>query len=285
MIITLSVLAFLLGGFLIYALSNQNWHVSMFDFQTEKVYDQVFEKETIDQLEVSTSSTDVWIKHSDTSQIRVVIYDKKGTKSEVENKEETLRILMDRRNNFCLGFCFRNSKVEIYLPKEYEGKLTVTGTSADVEVETFPNIDAKIRLSSGNLEAEQFRNLEGKTSSGNISVERMITGDLQASSGNIQVQEVDWIKAAANSGNIRITSVYKKMDVSTTSGNITCQEVKLEENSSLSASSGNIKIGYLAEDIYVQADSRSGSIKIKEQDRFAKMELKINTSSGNITVR
>lgn len=101
--------------------------------------------------------------------------------------------------------------------------------------------------------------------------------------GSIRAQNAGKIKAKANSGSIKISSVSEWLELETTSGSIKIVECNLKENSSIRASSGSVSIDKI-NDVYMSAETTSGSRKVENTDRKADVELKINTTSGSIRV-
>ena len=57
----------------------------------------------------------------------------------------------------------------------------------------------------------------------------------------------------------------------------------VKENSSIKVTSGDVEINKLT-GAYVDASAKSGDIKVKDNDRLAKYELIIKTTSGDVEV-
>lgn len=103
----------------------------------------------------------------------------------------------------------------------------------------------------------------------------------KTSSGDTNIADFDnvSIHAIANSGDI-IVGKMKKLNVKTDSGDVI---IASSNNSNVKTSSGEVHLSHI-NDIYVDAKSHSGDIDIKDNNRFSKICLKIETRSGDIIV-
>lgn len=61
------------------------------------------------------------------------------------------------------------------------------------------------------------------------------------------------------------------------------EKCNLNENSSIHATSGGVKIKE-TNDIYIEAKANSGDVKVENNNRLSEIELKIETTSGEIKV-
>lgn len=122
-----------------------------------------------------------------------------------------------------------------------------------------------------------------KTTSGNIEIGDVKEAQIEATSGTLKAGNVQRVTANLHSGGIKINSIKEYCNLSATSGEVKIETCYLTENSNIMVKSGGVYIKEI-NDIFVNAKTNSGSTKIKETDRKAEVELKIQTTSGTIKV-
>ncbi len=97
------------------------------------------------------------------------------------------------------------------------------------------------------------------------------------------MENTNKITAKATSGGININEINGFCDLNCKSGSIKIEKCNLNENSSIHATSGGVKIKE-TNDIYIDAKVSSGDIKVENNNRLSEIELKIETTSGGIRV-
>ena len=214
---------------------------------------------------VKEKSSDIKIIQNETNEINVKIYDKKNKKASIEIKGNTLEIINNNRSNFNIFNFTNNQRIVISVPKNKKYNLDLKATSGDINVEPDMN-DTKISVTSGDVSINRTDNLNISVTSGDVSVYN--TGNLDAN---------------VTSGDIDIKKVKGKINLAVKSGDIKINELDLSKDSSIKASSGDIKV-IKTNDIYIDASAKSGDINIDNNNRKADIELKIKTISGDITV-
>ena len=267
-IILLSVIAIALVLILIFLL-NGKLNIKGFTLyeKTELIYEETF-KEEINNLKIETTYNDVKIEEAEQDYINVKVYDRKDVKPKAYVENNTLNIVnkTDKKIGFSFGI-MGNSKILITVPKNNTYNLNVEGTSSD--------IDSLINLKDVNI----------LTKSGDINLKDSINTVIKTTSGDILVNNVSKsLEATATSGDIDIKEVNGKLVLNTISGDININKLNINSNSSIKVTSGDVTIGS-TNDIYIDTKVVSGDIKINKNNRHADYELKIKTTSGDITVR
>ena len=233
-------------------------------YKTSKVYDKEVEEE-FNSINVDTDSLDIKIVKSNNEKTNVKIFDRndKGISVEVENG--TLNIVDDNIHSFCF-MCFGKREAIISLP-EKEFDLVVESTSGDI---------------SSNLD---LGNVTIVSTSGDIDLRNAKDLTIVVTSGDIEVKEVDNISITSTSGDVEIEKINSSLDIKTISGDIGINKLSIIKDSKIKVMSGDIVINNASEAIYVNAKATSGDIKIKDNNRRAESELKIEATSGDILVR
>jgi DUF4097 and DUF4098 domain-containing protein YvlB len=227
------------------------------------------------KIEIRTTSTDTNIVPSNSNEVKasltgyVLTTNPKSVPSlEISQSGDVITIVEKRENMNIIGFYSSNTKLDIDIPKGFDGHVVYNGTS-------------------GNLSVTQFKleSLDAQLSSGDILLKNIsLKNDLYASStsGNVTIQEIssDNVVLKSTSGDKKLTAITATGDIEIKahSGNtriedITCSKISEE------CTSGDITVNKITADLF-QITSHSGNVVLKELDGAAK----IDATSGNIEV-
>ena len=236
-----------------------------FSFKKAKLlYDESYTEE-INKINIDVTSSDIIIEPTDSDKLNVKIYDHEDKDIEIKVKDKTLEIVNKQKNMNFFSIFTGQPKVEISVPKNSIYDLNINGKSSDVKVSSNVGI-ATVDVTSGDVSFEDAEKLEIKVTSGDVNVGKTST-----------------LKIKTTSGDIRVDKVTKKADLQTTSGDIKVDELSLKENSEIQATSGDITVDKI-NDIYVEGKTKSGDININKNNRHSDIELKLETTSGDIRV-
>ena len=241
----LSIICVALVGFMITLIHNG------FNFKNMKrklILNETYEAANISKVKVESKSTDINIYEAEDDKFKVEVYGDDDTDPEVSNEDETLSINLKNKTRVCFGICL-GSKINIYVPKDYEGKFEIETKSGDILSELKTYNEYKIDVTSGDITLNNVKSLEGH----------------------------------ATSGDLEIDKINNYLKFKTTSGDIEIDEFEVNQNSSISVTSGDVTIDKCT-NAYVDASVKSGDIDIKKNDRHAEYELKIKTTSGDVEV-
>ncbi len=233
----------------------------------ELVNTSTISMEGIDTLSLDYSSDDIIFYESDTQELILKEYmnispnEKELTQIKQNGSELRLRGGDRTRQNWM--FNHYSGYVEIYLPADYQGSISASTSSGNIESEL------ELHLST----------FAASCSSGDIHMNEVSAADISAAttSGNIEFEIAEGNRSfASSSGDIRIHGGNGDTVVSSTSGNITMKENSGELNAA--ASSGDITI----EDANgaKEIETTSGVIKVSDCTGF----MKVSASSGDIII-
>ena len=173
----------------------------------------------------------------------------------------------------------RGSRMEIYLPADYQGAIDASTSSGDIASSlTLTLTDLRLNATSGDLEMNEVTaaKIKFSTSSGNITVAKA-EGNRQftATSGDIEVHGgTGDTSAATSSGNITIESSSGLLEAEASSGDIVIRDSSGEKK--LSTASGNIEIKDSVG--YTKASASSGTIEANNLAGAGHFK----TTSGNL---
>ena len=270
-IVILVILGVSVCGFMIGLLVNRE-NVSFLKYfgrSEEKVLiDSSYDISKFQEINIDTKSSDVIVRHSNDSKARVVIYG--DSSSEVSSRIDgnVLKISKYSKNSFCIGFCFyEDEDIILYLPTDVISKLNISTSSGDIDIDDLVNLSVSIEVKSGDVD-----------------IKRVLDSNIVTNSGDVEVLSTGNSNIKTSSGDIVVKDVRGKINYIARSGDIEIGKFDILENSSISTSSGSVEIASIGK-CYVDVKSFSGEVDVKNSDRFSKVVLSINTSSGDIDVK
>ncbi len=270
-IIFLVIIAIAITGFMIGLLTNRE-KIDLFknfnNREVKTILDVSYEISDFEKINVDTKSSDIKIKHSKDNKVRVVIYGNDYSIVDSKIDSGSLNISKYSKREYCIGFCFYDDKdIIIYLPSDIKSSLNINSNSGDVEVDTFKNLDINVDVKSGDVE-----------------VKEVFKGNITTKSGDVEVLSINDSIIKTISGDIEVKNVTGKIDYYTKSGDIELGRFDILENSVINTLSGSVYISNIGS-CYIEAKSLSGDINVKHSDRFSKIVLAVNTSSGDIDIK
>ncbi len=282
-IVLLAIIALLLTGIMIILIYDKdNKYLNIFTYKSELILDKEY-NEDIKSFNISSDSSDVIIKKTDSNVVSIKVYGNKRDEITNNVKDNTLYISNDNSINICLFFCFMNSKIEIMVPKLQYENLKVKVESGEINLGNIEFNDVDLNSKSGDVRLNNSIKANINLVSGDIDFNDIETGNVYTTSGNITGSITKDIIAKTISGNIKISNINNSCQITATSGNIVISNLNILNNSTLKTISGNINV-MKSNDIYVEASTMSGNINIENNNRFSQIELKASTTSGNIHI-
>ncbi len=269
-ILILSIMAITLIGILVLLLLDDERNHFNWSFKKNPIiiYEQTYSNLIVDEIKVDVNFSDITIKHSDTNETRIVIYGEKGEQSTSQVESNRLIISKEEKSELCFGLCFaNNNEIILYIPKEIDTTFQLRTGSGDIWIDDFKNSKLNVQTSSGDIEVERAKTINGKSQSGDIEINSIEQAILSTSSGSMELDDIKGL-----------------IHLETNSGDIEIENLQILENSNIYTSSGDVSISNI-NDCYIQVKTRSGDINMRESNRFSEFELKIETNSGDISVR
>lgn len=283
LIIFLSVLAIGITWFMI---SVMNGKFSLNNFRlfssvsNELVLDEMYHID-FNKVDIKSSSGDVYIRESTTDEVKVIIY---GNKENITVNTNNNELNINIESEFCIGFCFgANSKVEVYLPNNYDKLIKISNEYGNIEIDSFKNATIDIEEKSGDVSVLKANIVKINNEYGNIEIGDVNEADVHDSAGNITINSVYDAKVKNEFGNIEIGTIFNSLDLKNDCGDIRTDNVILNKDSVIKNSLGNIKIGKTNE-IYMEAKTELGNVKVKNNYPKSDVILKIENECGDIEV-
>jgi lia operon protein LiaG len=245
----------------------------------------------VDNIQLSFVSGDIIFHENNENKIKVTLSGSLRSSSELtapklqySKNGSTIKVTIQKNSFF--GSYSLNSKIDIYLPKDYSKNLSVSSVSADILLsdKKFVNLEAAttsgdIKLSNITVDSLNAKTVSGDMSGSNITSNKFIA---DAVSGKIDFDNFEGVtKASTISGNIAIkyTKLIGNIDAHSTSGDI---RFGLPDNSSFnldsSSTSGDINSRFSLD------NTSSGKRTLSGSYGNGNNKLSIHTTSGDITL-
>lgn len=250
---------------------------------TTKILDEVYDT-TIENINITTDISNIIIKKSDNENVRVVVYgDADKDKISVDLESNNLKI--NSKGKKCTFFCFnvKMSKIEVYIPSNYDKNIDIKNAYGDIEIGEFSNANITVEEDCGDVYIEGIKKVNVKNKLGDIKIDKVMDAKIEADCGDVKVGSVDNITVKNNLGDIKIKSVNNYLNIEEDCGDVEIDNLVLNKDSSIKNSLGDIKIRSTNE-IYIDAKTSLGDTKIKNNYNKSDVTLKINNSCGDIKV-
>lgn len=251
--------------------------IIMTDKILDEKYDQKFEKITID-----SDASLVEIRHSTDEDVHLVVYGDEE-KTHVHIDDRTLSVETSAKRFINLLFSIKVSKIILYLPENYSNELEINNKYGDISIDEFENLNLFVEEDCGDIEIGKTRDLTISSKYGNVEINEVDTAEISASCGNIAIKSIKDGKISADMGDIKIDEVLEHIDIKESCGNVKISSLVITKDSQISNSLGDIKIGKTNE-IYIDAKTSLGDVKINENYRQSDTTLKIKNSAGDIKI-
>lgn len=238
--------------------------------------------DSFDSISVDEISHDVRIVPTTDGTTRVEYYDSDRIVHNIDVNSGTLEVSVNDTSithwwdyiaNFDWTFSsFDNTDkvTTLYLPEGSYVRLNVNGVSSNIYVD----------------KAFTFEKIKFNTTSGDIATDCVVTDSytVNTTSGNLNAANIDLatLDVSVVSGDVMVSDskIARKLDISTTSGDVTLRNVATE-NTSIDTVSGDVS-GTLIGDHNYETDTVSGDIRLPSSISGAPV-VNIDTVSGDIT--
>ncbi len=284
-IVLLSVGVIVLTAFMVFVIVFRNTDFTFNIKDNYKlVYDEVYSFSDINLIDADLTDADIFIRYSDTKDVRVQVYDKDDTKFKVNLDNSTLNINYDVKLSFCFGLCYFNRKVVINVPEEYEGEFNIKTASGEVEVDSFLLSKMEIVTASGDVIVKGASKATIKTVSGEVNSINIPNLNVKTTSGDIEAANVETVVLSSTSGDAQVRNLNGMLEITTVSGDVDIVAAQLTSNSKISTVSGEVEIEGI-NSVYVSTSTVSGDVDVYNSDRYSQTTLNIKTTSGDIEVK
>lgn len=285
LIVVLSIIAISLTTFMILLLNNKVsigrfrwWHT----ISEELVVDETFDT-SFNEVNITSKAADIHILASTDNKVRVMIYGDKD-KTSVEEQNGVLKIKSEKEK--CIGICFNDqiAKIEVYLPTTYSENIMISSKYGDIEISEFEKANMTIEEDAGDITVDKVNVANIKNNYGDITVKNSSYLIIKESAGDIKIGTVKGAVISNNYGDTKLENVTEYIDIDEDCGDIKIDNLNIIKNSKIENSLGDITIGNTNE-IYIDANTNLGNIKINNNYNKSDITLTIKNDCGDIKVK
>lgn len=284
LIILLSVVAIAILVFLVLLLTG-NTRLGYINF-THRVSEELVLEETYDStfntILINAFVADIDVKTSSDEQIKVFVYgDKERTNVDTSNGKLTITT----KGKKCFGICFNQKidKVEVYIPSTFDKELEVNNDYGNVVIDAFLNSNMTVTEKCGDVSIQGGNEVKVNNSFGDIRIKEANKVHVKESAGDVTVGKVNDAVIHNNYGDIEVSEVTNYMDIKQDCGDVNIDRAVLNKDSKIVNHLGDIEIGFTNE-IYIDAKTSLGDVKVRQNNHNADIILKIENSCGDIEV-
>lgn len=249
------------------------------ELAVDKIYENNYNKIIID-----TEASDIEIKKSQNETTQLKIY---SEKEQVELTEDTSELKIKVKTTpckfLCLNFNKKISKIELYIPENYDKEIKIENSYGDIDIESFKSLNINIEEDAGNIKIDTANIANINNNYGNIKINEIKEGKLKSSAGNIEINKVENINITNNYGNTEIKEINEFVKINSDAGDIKIDNINITKDSSIETNVGKIKIENINE-IYVETSTDLGKISINKNYRESEITLTLESNVGDITV-
>lgn len=282
-IVLLSIVAISLVIFMIMVINGKN------KFPEFQVIGRTNSKLAIDEkynaefnsININSNSSDIYVKKSESSEVRVLIYTEDSPI--VETTDDELNIKLDMQKHKFFNFYTTISKIEVYIPENFDKKIKINNDYGNIEVDEFFYASIKIIEDCGNVSVKGGNDVSIENNYGDIVLDKANNVDIKQSAGDVIIGNVKNIKAENDYGDIKIDEVTEQLNIEENCGDVEIEKINLIKNSNINNSFGDIEIDSTNE-IYIEAKTDLGDVEVNNNYRDAEIILKLNNNCGDITI-
>ena len=284
LIILLSIIMIALSIFFVGLLQNgfkfKGFRIGL-QSSNELILDKTYE-EKFKNIVIDATTSEIFIKKSDTENIKTIIYGEKDY-TDVETNLDSLNVKINEKK--CIGFCFnqKSAKVEIYLPKEYDGKIDIKNDYGDISIDEFLNVNIDVEEDCGDVKILGGNIVKVDNKYGDIEIEKANVLTINEDCGDVNISKTNDAIVKNSYGDIKIESINNFLRLENDCGDIELNNINLKKDSYIKDAYGDIKIGNTNE-LFIDAKTDLGEVKIKNNYNKSDITLKIENNCGDIEV-
>ena len=289
-IVLLSLLFIVFSGCFVLLLRGNDYNNFNFNFGliNEESQNLLFEREygnDYSKVLVTSKVADVKFIKSENSNFSVKVYGEDENDLSIEEKDGNLVIsyILEKKQKIRFGFNIQAPRVEVYVPDNYSGNFDVNSSVGDVKIGSFKNVDAIVKATTGDVKVTSINDLDVTLNTGDVKVNKVNNLTVNGSIGDVKITNVKHANIKLNTGDVKIDNVNGDITVNGDVGDVKIEKLNLTKDSLISLNTGDVKVESTNE-IYFDAKTNIGDVKINNNYRDGKCVLKIKNNIGDINI-
>lgn len=266
--------------------------VGMKDKIEKSVNEEKTEKlDGVETIKIKTTSENINVINTDADEVTakfsgnyISFISASERKLKVTKNNGSMEISIDYGEDKNISTFSSTLKLDVYVPRRFNGSMIINTTSADTRVEEYTLKDFNYNATSGSLTAPELTSdkAKTKTTSGDVQIDGSFSSfTFGATSGHLTSEKLKAENAEleTTSGDVQVNGSFSSFAFSSTSGQLRSEGLKAE-NMELETTSGNVELsGDLGN---VSASATSGKIRLA-YDSFD-YEVSVSTTSGDVSL-
>lgn len=281
--ILISFLSIIVIGIIVLLVLGLSGKLSFMSFRNsyntsnKKILDKQLDIENKD-INIKSDATEINIINSDKN--KIIVYGEDDELKFNDNNEISIEYKTKSKT-----FSFRKTiaKIDLYLDKEYDGKIYIENNFGNINIEKYKNAFFDIDEDAGTVKIETAEKVIINNEFGDIKVKKANEVIIDESAGKVSVGEVGTATIKNDAGKIEVSKVTNMLDIENDCGDIEIDTIDIKENSSVKCDLGSIRIKN-TNDIKINAKTDLGKIKINKNNKLASIRLDIKNDCGDIKV-
>lgn len=286
LIVLLSLVAIVASLFLGFMIKG-GYNINILTFNIDNSYSEnlLDKQEFIDVEEINIKSdvADIFIEESTDKKITIELYSEEAEEHFIKEENGTVEAKLKNKHKIRFGLLKKNSKIIVKIPKDYDKKIFVESETSDVKLDSFENLSLDIAVTTGDLEAKDLKKLKSSATTGDVKVNNIKEASISVTTGDIEINTIDSIDITTTTGDVKINQINNKIKSEQNTGSIRLGTVVVNEDSSIKTTTGDVRINTLT-NAYINANTKTGDLRINNNDRTLENEIVITTTTGDIRV-
>jgi len=251
-----------------------------------KVSDEIIYEETytdiFNEIDIDIKMSDIYIKESLDNTTKIIIY---GEKDYIIPTIKDNKLFIDIKNKNFIAFDFYSfiSKIELYLPNNYNDVIRINNEYGNIEIDKFNESSMYIEQNYGDIYVLDSKYIKIYNKYGKINIDNSNMIRINSFKSNINIDKTSDIVIENKFGNVKINNIDKYLKLINENGNINIESIFLEKDSIIDTEYGNVEISNI-KDICIDAKKERNKVKINNNYKKEKIKLKINNKKGDIII-
>ena len=209
------------------------------------------EVEVLKEIDIKFNTSNVEIKHSEDDKYKVMLYSDRVDTHSINVIEGKLEVSINEKKLKFWKRLFNHkiSRILIYVPKDFEGNITIDGDVGDITLDDYRYTVLKTKLNVGDIYVDGIKDA---------------TIDLDI-------------------GSAKVKNAYSNFNIKVNTGDVRMKEANILVDSSIKVDIGNVIIEE-TNDININTKVDVGKVDVKRNDEEAFNKLDIEVNVGKITV-
>ena len=266
---------------------NGNLKINGFKFKfnnsyiTEVAVEEVYDN-TFDGINIHATAGSINIYTSKEDNIKLVINNKKEN-TIVSTDLNVLNI--DAKSKKCNFLCInpKLAKIDLYLPIDFDKEIKITSEYGDIKIERFKDANFDIKSNYGDISIDDANYANLDLDYGDVTIDEINELVANTNCGDIKIGRVNDLVATSDYGDIKVQTVTNSLTIDCDCGDVKIINLTLTKDSSIKNSFGDVKIKSM-KDVYVDAKTSLGDVKVKDNDKTSNNTLTIRNDCGDIEV-